>query len=251
VARVPAAAVSTLAADRIAGLVAAGTPVRVRLRLACRTLDDAPSFDVVGDLPGTERPDEIVLLGAHIDDWDVGQGAHDDGSGCVQVIEAARLLGALGLRPRRTIRVVLFMNEENGLAGARAYAAAHADQLGQHVLALESDRGGFTPRGFTTAATGDALALLRAAAAPLAEIGADRVQPGEGGADIGVLRPAGTLLVGYLPDPQRYFDYHHSRRDTLEAVDPRELELGATAIACLAFRVADLDAPLPRKPPSE
>ena len=252
---VPAVALSTDAADRLSALVARpegaatgemGPPLRLRLRLACRTLPDAPSHNVVGELVGSERPEEVVLLGAHLDSWDVGQGAHDDGAGCVQVIEAAGLLRRLGLRPRRTVRVVLFMNEENGLAGARAYEAAHRGELGRHVLALESDRGGFTPRGFTTNANDAALSVLREAAAHLEEIGASLVLPGGGGADIGVLGPSGVVLCGYLPDAQRYFDVHHSARDVLEAVNPRELALGAAAIASLAFLVADLPQALPR-----
>ncbi len=248
--RIPAAALSTNAADRVARLVEGGATVRLRLELACRWLDDVPSGNVVGELVGLERPEEVVLIGAHLDAWDVGQGAHDDGAGCVQVLEAARLLNQLGIRLRRTIRVVLFMNEENGLAGARAYEEAHRLELDRHVLALESDRGGFAPRGFTTDANEEALAILRDAAAHLEEIGAGRVLSGGGGADIGVLGPSGVVLCGYLPDSQRYFDVHHSARDTLDEVHPRELELGAAAIASLVALVADLPEPLPRNPPA-
>src|SRR5690606_11786220 len=134
----------------------AGETLTVRLRLSCRTLPDVESANVVGEIVGTERPDEIVLIGGHLDAWDLGQGAHDDGAGCVHCLEAARLLLAEGVRPRRTVRVVLFMNEENGLRGARAYAAAHADEFDRHVAAIESDAGGFQPLGFTTTATGEA-----------------------------------------------------------------------------------------------
>ena len=239
--RVSAVAVSTLGADRLAGLATEHPDLRLRMTLDCHQLEDADSFNVVGEVRGTERPDEIVLLGAHLDAWDVGSGAHDDGAGCVQVIEAVRLLLALDLRPRRTLRVVLFMNEENGLRGARTYAADHESELAQHVLALESDRGGFTPRGFTTTAKGEELAMLTEAAALLAPLGAGEMRPGGGGADIGVLAPAGVPLVGYLPDAQRYFDFHHSELDVLEAVHPRELALGAAAIAGLVWMVADLE----------
>ncbi|MEW6074318.1 MAG: M20/M25/M40 family metallo-hydrolase [Planctomycetota bacterium] len=245
--RVPAAAVGTRSADRLAALLAAGETVRVRLQLDCAWRDPAPSFNVVGELRGAERPEEIVLLGAHLDAWDVGQGAHDDGAGCVHSLEAVRLLRALGLRPRRTIRVVLFMNEENGLAGGRAYARDHAGEADRHVAALESDRGGFLPRGFTTSAGEAGLAALREAAALLAETGAEKVVPGGGGADIGPLGRLGVPLIGFLPDGQRYFDVHHSAHDTIESVSRRELHLGAAAIAALAWLLADSPAALPRE----
>ncbi len=243
---VPAAAVSTLAADRLAALASAGEPVRLRLKMSCRTLEDADSANVVGELRGSELPEELVLIGAHLDAWDVGQGAHDDGSGCAQVLEAVRLLRANGIAPRRTIRVVLFMNEENGLAGARAYRAAHLEELDHHVLALEADRGGFTPRGFATNAAGELRSILGEVAALLAPLGAGTVQGGHGGADISPLAQDGVPLVGYVPDAQRYFDYHHSARDRIEAVHPRELELGAIAIASLAYLIADFPDALPR-----
>lgn len=248
--QVPGVAISTVGASQLSAALARG-PVRVRLRLECRTLADAPSANVVGELVGRELPGEILLVGAHVDAWDVGVGAHDDGAGCAQAIEAVRLIAACGLRPRRTIRVVLFTNEENGLAGARAYRSAHEAELEHHVLALESDRGGFAPRGFTTDANPTALSILRSLAEPLASIGADAVQPGGGGADIGVLASAGVPLVGLLPDAQRYFDVHHCARDTLEQVSSRELELGAAAMAALLWQVAERAEPLPRNRPPE
>jgi carboxypeptidase Q len=248
--QVPAVAISTIGASKLSERLARG-PLRLRLRLECRTLADAPSANVVGELVGRELPDEVLLVGGHIDAWDLGVGAHDDGAGCAQSIEAARLIAASGLRPRRTIRVVLFTNEENGLAGARAYRAAHEAELERHVLALESDRGGFVPRGFTTDANPTALSILRSLAEPLASIGADTVKPGGGGADIGVLASAGVPLVGLLPDSQRYFDVHHCERDTLEQVSPRELELGAAAMAALLWQVAERAEPLPRNRPPE
>jgi hypothetical protein len=244
--RIPAVAVSTLGAERISALLRAGESPRLRLRLACRWLDEVESSNVVGELVGREKPEEVLVLAAHLDAWDVGQGAHDDGAGCAQVLEAARLLEVLDLRPRRTIRVVLYMNEEFGMSGALAYVDEHREELERHVLALESDRGGFVPRGFTSNANQEALAILREAAAPLAEIGAAPVVPGGGGVDIGPLGPSGVVLVGYLPDPQRYFDVHHSPADTLDSVHPRELALGAAAIAALVHHVAELPETLPR-----
>lgn len=243
--RIPAAAISTLAAQRLDALLERG-PVRLNLELACEWRADAPSFNVVGDLIGTEFPEEIVVVGAHLDGWDVGHGAHDDGAGCAHAIEVVRLLNDLDLRPRRTVRVVLFMNEENGLAGARAYARDHADELGRHVFAIESDRGGFTPRGFTTNANAEALAIMRAIAAPLAEIGAAAVDPGGTGADISQMAASGVPLAGFLPDSARYFAYHHTANDTLDKVSPRELRLGAAAICVLVHGIADRAQPLPR-----
>jgi hypothetical protein len=244
--KVPAVAVSTNGADRIEQLLREGVELRLRLELACETLPDAASFNVVGELVGRELPDEIVLVGAHLDAWDVGQGAHDDGAGCVQALEALRLLKVLDLRPRRTLRVVLFMNEENGLGGGRAYYAAHVGEMAKHVLAIESDSGGFTPRGFTSDAQPGALAALQGIAAWLAGSGADSVRTGEGGADISPMAQSGVPLVGYEPDSQRYFDLHHSELDVFEAVNERELSLGAAAIAVLAWGVAEREKLLPR-----
>jgi carboxypeptidase Q len=243
---VPAVALSTLAAEDLARRLAAGERVRLRLELDCRSLADAPSANVVAELVGRERPDEIVLVGAHLDAWDVGVGAHDDGAGCAQAIAAVRLLKDLGLVPRRTIRVVLYANEENGLAGARAYAADHAEELERHVLALESDRGGFAPRGFDTDAEHAGFERLAAMAALLEPIGAARVVAGGGGADISTLAPAGVPLVGLVPDAARYFDVHHAARDTLEQVAPRELQLGTAAMAALVWMVADDPETFPR-----
>ena len=247
--RVPAVAISTIGAARLSSRLSAGGPLRLRLRLECRTLPDVPSANVVGELVGREMPEEVLVVGGHIDAWDKGIGAHDDGAGCAQAIEAARLLVACGLRPRRTIRVVLFTNEENGLRGGLAYREAHADELARHVMALESDRGGFLPLGFTTDAGPATLSILRALCAPLSAIGADLVRPGGGGADISPLASAGVPLVGLYPDSQRYFDVHHCARDTLEQVSPRELELGAACMAALLWQVSERSAPLPRNRP--
>ncbi len=244
VARVPSAAVSTAGAERLAALARAGS-VRLRLELDCRIAEDAPSHNVVGELRGRELPDEIVLVGGHLDAWDVGQGAVDDGSGCVQAIECARLCKVLGLRPRRTLRVVLFMNEENGLRGGLAYRDAHKSELGRHVLAIESDRGGFVPRGFTHSGGAALQGALEPLRLELVRAGAGELRAGSGGADISPLGAEGVVLMELLPDPQRYFDFHHCERDTLEAVHPRELELGAGCLAALAWFVAERPERLP------
>jgi hypothetical protein len=216
------------------------------LELDCRTLPEADSANVIAELFGREKPDEIVLLGAHVDAWDVGTGAHDDGAGCAQVIEALRLLKSLPERPRRTVRICLFANEENGLRGGRAYAAEHEKEMEKHVLALESDRGGFAPQGFGTDAKGAGFDALRAHVALLAGTGGDRLIAGGGGADISVLEKFGVPLCEYIPDPQRYFDVHHCARDVIEMVNARELQMGASLIAAFAWCVADAAEVLPR-----
>jgi hypothetical protein len=249
-ARVPAAAVSTAGAERLSILLRAKPDLRLRLRLDCADRGEVPSSNVVGEIRGGKLAGEIVLVGAHLDGWDVGQGAHDDGSGCAEVLEAMRLLRALDLRPARTLRAVLFMNEENGLRGARAYREAHRDESARHVLAIETDRGGFAPRGFSTDASGDAFASLRAIAARLEPAGASLLRAGGGGADVSILHQDGVPLMELLSEPSRYFDVHHSERDILDAVNPRELELGAAVLAAMAFEAADagpeLSRPLPR-----
>jgi carboxypeptidase Q len=244
----PACAVSTNGAERIADLSARGLTVRAHLELTCEWLDDVQSYNVVGELRGSSIPDEVIVVGGHLDAWDVGQGAHDCGGGCCQSIEALALLKRLDLRPRRTLRAVLFMNEENGLRGARAYRADHDAEMPGHVMALESDRGVFAPRGFTSDANPEAMTTLRAIAGLLDEYGASLVRPGGGGADISPMRDAGVVQVGYLPDPQRYFDYHHTEADVFEAVHWRELEMGTAAIASLIYAVAELEERLPANP---
>jgi Zn-dependent M28 family amino/carboxypeptidase len=246
VTKIPTAAISTAGADLLAALVKRGQPVRLALALDCETRADVTSHNVIGEIRGASLPDEIVLVGGHLDAWDVGQGAHDDGAGVVQTIEALRLVRALGLRPKRTLRAVLFMNEENGLRGGRAYRDAHKAEVERHVLAIESDRGGFAPRGFATNANPRAFEILRGITDLLHAGSTATLVQGGGGADISPLEREGVIVMEYLPDAQRYFDYHHCERDTLDAVHPRELELGAAWIAAMVYSVADLDERLPR-----
>jgi hypothetical protein len=240
---VPAAAVSTAAAERLAALAAAGGAVRVRLRLSCQSLEDAPSANVVGEIRGSALPDEIVVVGAHLDSWDVGEGAHDDGAGCAHVLEAMRLILAAGIQPRRTVRAVLFMNEENGLRGGLGYAERHRDELERHFAAIETDAGGFEPKGFQTSLGEAPRAVLARLLEPLRAHGMGALVPGGGGADIGPMGPAGVALFGMAVASHRYFDYHHSVKDCLEAVNERELALGAAAIAYLAACLAEVELP--------
>lgn len=238
--KVPAAAVATADAEALAARLANG-PVRVRLELGCRTLPDVEGHNVLGEYLGSESPDEIVVIGGHLDAWDLGTGAHDDGAGIVHCIEAVRLLHAIGWRPKRTIRVVLFANEENGLRGARAYAAAHTAEIERHVAAIETDSGGFTPQGFGCSLRGAEAAAIERLFAPLDQLGAGLFLPGAGagGADISVLHARGVPCFGMWVDGHRYFDYHHTAVDDLPAVNERELALGAAVLAYAAAALAD------------
>ncbi len=249
--RVPAVAVSTAGAELLAALLEREPATRLTLTLGCEWYEDADSFNVVGELTGSELPEQVVVVGGHLDAWDVGQGAHDDGGGCMQAFEVVRLLKALDLRPRRTIRVVLFMNEENGLRGGNAYRRTHDGAMEDHVMALESDRGVFTPRGFTSDANPAALDILRDAVGLMSDARITVMEPGYGGVDISPMARHGVPLVGFLPDCQRYFDVHHSANDTFDQVHEREIELGAGAMAALCYVIADMEGTLPRNPVPE
>jgi hypothetical protein len=231
--RIPAAAISQEDADWIARLAASGVQVRVRLELGCRWAGTTTAHNVIGEIRGAEKPQEVVLLGAHLDSWDVGQGAHDDGAGCVHVLEAMRLLKAAGVRPARTVRAVLFANEEFGLDGANAYAKAFSGQ--RHVAAVESDMGGFAPTAWSVNARENQLAWLWPS---LAATGLP-ARAGWGGADIAPLAASGVPLLGLVPEPAHYFDLHHTNADTLDKVNPDELLAGAVACAKLAWELAN------------
>jgi len=238
--KVPAVAISTKGAERLAALLQEGT-VSLNLQLSCRTLPDVASANVVGEIVGM-KPNEIVLIGGHLDAWDIGQGAHDDGAGIAHCLEAMRLIQVSGLCPKRTIRCVLYMNEENGVRGARAYVQRHKQDLerGTHYAAIESDRGGFRPRGFDSSARDERLAELQRVVEPLRSYHMGAMIKGRhGGVDISFLRPYCRLLFGLVPSSQRYFDFHHSDLDRMEAVNERELALGAAALAYLASVLAD------------
>jgi Zn-dependent M28 family amino/carboxypeptidase len=200
-------------------------------------LPDAPSFNVIGELRGSEFPDEIIVVGGHLDSWDLGQGAHDDGAGCVQSIEVLRLFKEMGYKPKRTIRAVMFMNEENGLRGGLKYAEEAARKKEMHLAAIESDRGGFTPRGITVPNEEKAKAKVRSWKPLLEPYGLSDFNSEGGGADIGPLANQGVALLGFLPDSQRYFNYHHTAEDTIDKVDKRELELGSASMAAVVYLI--------------
>jgi Zn-dependent M28 family amino/carboxypeptidase len=224
-------------------------PVQVRMALGCRILPDVDSANVLADVRGREKPDEIVLLVAHLDSWDLAQGAVDDGAGVGIVMEAARLIAQLPQRPRRTVRVVLTMNEENGLAGGKTYARVHAAEAERHVAALESDAGAGRPISIGLRAGAGAEALLAPWLAPLEQLGAAEFGGEASGADIGPLGALGVPFVGVQQDVSRYFDYHHSAADTLDKVVPSDFAQTAAAVTWVAYALAEMPEPLPRQPP--
>jgi Zn-dependent M28 family amino/carboxypeptidase len=236
--KIPAAAMTAEDAMLIHRLLAKGERVRMHLVLTPKTLPDVASANVVAEIRGSEKPEEIVLIGAHLDSWDLGTGAIDDASGVAMVMETMRLFKEMNLRPRRTVRCVLFMNEENGLRGGRAYAARHKKE--KHVAAIETDAGAAAPTGFSTTLKGDALSALEQRTGALTALGANRFETqAETGADISPLTEAGVTSFGFVPDPLHYFDYHHSPADTLDKVDPKELAQDSAAIAALTWILAN------------
>ena len=236
---IPVAAVSTIGAELLSQALKEDKATKVQLKMNCQTLPDVTSHNVVAEIRGSKYPDEIILVGGHLDSWDVGEGAHDDGAGVVHSIEVLQLFKAMKIQPERTIRCVLFMNEENGLRGAKKYAALAKEKGENHIAAIESDAGGFTPRGFTVAGVeGVQQACLSKLLSwkPLFEpyLVHDFI-PGYGGADINRLKDQGTALIGFMPDSQRYFDHHHAKPDVFEEVNKRELEMGASSITVLVY----------------
>ncbi len=242
--KIPAAALSWKAADRLNQLLAENSQLQVTLRLSAKMLADTINYNVIGEIRGTERPEEIIVVGGHLDSWDVGCGAHDDGSGIVQSMEVLSLFHRLNIRPRRTIRCVLFINEENGSRGSRAYAQFAQQEGTFHYAAIESDRGGFTPRGFTTSADSSIVKQLQAWLPILQTARIEWIRTGGSGADVSRIKDC-PIKMGYFPDDQRYFDFHHSANDVISGVHPRELELGSAAISIMAYLLSEMDLKLP------
>ncbi len=246
--KIPHAAIAPEDADMIERLIGRGERVRLRLMMGARTLPDAPSRNVIGEIRGTERPDEVVVMGGHIDSWDVGRGAMDDAGGVVAAWEGIRLLKALGLRPRRTIRVVGWTNEENGLRGGTAYRDAHRAEAGNHVLLMESDAGVFTPKGFGFTGTDAAFSIMQEIGRLLDPIGSGTITRGGGGADIGPMMELGIPGMGLNVDETKYFWYHHTDADTIDKMTPREVALCVATMAVVAYVVADMPDRLPGGP---
>ncbi|MGD8815932.1 MAG: M28 family metallopeptidase [Acidobacteriota bacterium] len=247
--RIPHAAITVEDADMLQRFQDRGERIVVRLKMSAQTLPDVRSRNVVAEIRGSELPDQVVVLGGHIDSWDVGQGAMDDGGGCVAAWEAVRLMKALGLRPRRTVRVVLWTNEENGLRGGNAYRDAHTRELDDHILAMESDGGVFAPTGFGFDGSDEALAILRRIATLLDRIGAGTINAGGGGADIGPIVRQGVPGMELEVDGTRYFWYHHTDADTMTVIDANEMARCVAALAVIAYVVADMPQRLPRSLP--
>lgn len=237
--RIPAAAISTSGAESLSALLKKEGAVSVYLKMGCRSLGPVQSANVVGEITGSEFPKEIILVGGHLDSWDLGTGAHDDGAGCAASLEALRLIKDLGLRPKRTIRAVFFIDEEFGGTGGRYYARAGERKGEKHLVAMESDRGGFLPVGIAAGGSRTGiLRRLRAWRGLFEPLGVMRFGPGGGGVDIGPLIEQGTVPVAVVPNAQPYFDVHHSAHDVLSSVHPRELEFTAVILATLAYILA-------------
>ncbi|MCS6980075.1 MAG: M20/M25/M40 family metallo-hydrolase [Flavobacteriales bacterium] len=235
---IPAAALSMVAADSLWQWTTLRTPHTLYVETHCTQRPDTVSYNVVGTWKGREKPDEFILVGGHLDAWDTGCGAHDDGAGCIHAVRALTLLKQVGYTPRRSLRWVLFTNEENGLRGAQKYYDEARQRGEKHVACLESDAGGLTPRGFRYENDTASLRWLRPLATLLQPYGIGYLRPGGSGADISPFRQSpGCLLLGYEPDSQRYFDYHHAATDVPDNVHPRELELGSACIAALIYLI--------------
>jgi hypothetical protein len=235
--RIPASAISTNGAQLLSSMLSLNDDLYFYLKQDCKNYPDVPSHNVIGEIKGSEYPDEIILVGGHLDSWDLGDGAHDDGAGIVQSMEVLNLFKQMDYQPKRTIRVVLYMNEENGLRGGTTYAENVKRKNDNHIFALESDAGGFSPRGFVFEANEKQFEKIKSWKPYFNPYMIDRFTLGGSGADIGPLRNGKTVLSGLRPDSQRYFDYHHASNDTFEAINKRELELGAAAMTSLIYLV--------------
>jgi len=246
VSKIPHAAITIEDAERLQRWQERGQQVVVRLKMSAQSLPDAPSRNVVAEVVGREKPDEIVVVSGHLDSWDIAPGAIDDGGGVLSAWEAARLMHKLDLRPRRTVRVVLWTNEENGLRGAKTYAERHRQELPKHVLAIESDRGVFRPTGFSFHGNDQAKAIVGQLAALLDGLHADKIVAGGAGADVEQLAPAGVPVMELTVEDSRYFWFHHTSADTPDKVNPKELSQCAAAMAVMAYVIADLPGTLPR-----
>jgi len=238
---IPAAAISTIAANQLSALLKQKGNIKFYFKQNCRMLPDTTSYNVVAELTGTENPNKFITVGGHLDSWDLAEGAHDDGTGVMQSLEVLRILKSMGYRAKNTIRAVFFINEENGDRGGDKYAELAAKNKEDHIAAIETDLGGFTPRGFGfDGLSPTVLKKLRESWGDLlAPYGSGEFLAGGGGSDIGPLKEKtpGVVLIGYLPDSQRYFDIHHSPNDVFENVNKRELELGAASMAALIYLI--------------
>ncbi len=244
--KIPHAALSLEDAEMLARMQARGEKITVQLKMEAYMLPDGYSRNVIADIPGAEHPEQIVIVSGHIDSWDVGQGAMDDGGGCVASWEAARLMLKLGLKPRRTIRVVLWTNEENGMRGAKEYARRHGADLKNHVLAIESDSGVFSPTGYGFLGSGKGMETIQVVGKLLNPIKAGEIKKGCRGADVLKLITGGVPAMHLEVDREKYFWFHHTDADTTDKLDPAEFNRCVASMAVMAFTVADIEEPLAR-----
>ncbi len=235
--RIPAAAISTNGAELLSTTLKLNPDIKFYFRQNCKQLEDVQSYNVIGEITGSTYPNEVMVVGGHLDSWDLGDGSHDDGAGCVQSMDVLRLLKETGYKPKRTLRVVLFMNEENGLRGGNKYAEVAQNKGENHVFALESDSGGFTPRGFSFDCSDENFQQVQSWKGLFEPYLIHLFEKGYSGADIGPMKNEEIVLAGLVPDSQRYFDHHHAENDTFEHVNKRELELGAATMASLVYLV--------------
>ncbi len=236
-ARIPAAAISTNDAEYLSGLLKIKKDSEVYFKMNCQEFPEVESYNVIGELTGSQFPEEYIVVGGHLDSWDLGDGSHDDGAGVVQSMEVLRLFKELNLKPKRSLRVVLFMNEEHGLSGGKKYAQVVNQKKENHIFALESDAGGFVPRGFSFEGAKAQFEQILGWKALFKPYLIHYFEQGGSGADIGPLKNGSTLLAGLAPDSQRYFNHHHSANDTFDHINKRELELGAATMASLIYLV--------------
>ena len=239
--KIPAVAVSTKGAELLSNWLKSDPALKINLISTCKNNPDTWSYNVIGEIKGLQNPNEYITVCGHLDSWDITEGAHDDAGGCVQAIEMIRLFKKLGIRPKRTIRAVMFMNEEMSGTGGRTYAEEAKRKGENHYAALESDRGVTSPRGFGFDADGLKLEKLQSLSKYFLPYNIRDFDKGGGGSDIGPLKALGALQIGYMPDTQRYFSYHHSANDTFEQVNIRELQMGSAAIASLIYLIDLLD----------
>ncbi len=235
--KIPAGAISTQSAEKLSKALSDGMNVNVKLNLGCETLEDVKSYNVIGELRGTINPKNIIVVGGHLDSWDKGEGAHDDGAGCVHSIEVLNILKKTGYKPKSTIRCVLYMNEENGVKGGKKYAELAKTDGTRHIAAMESDRGGFTPLGFSVDGTPAQIEKILSWNKLFEPYQVTQFEKGYSGVDVGKLKNGSTLLMGFIPDSQRYFDHHHADTDVFESVHKRELELGSAAMAAMIYLI--------------
>jgi carboxypeptidase Q len=233
--KIPAISISTNDADNLSRWLKTDPELKLFLKISCRELPEVVSHDVIGEIRGTEHPDEVIAFGGHIDCWDICQGAHDDGAGLVQSIDILRLFRSLSMRPSHTIRVVVFLDEEMEQRGAQAYA--EATKQTKHIAAIEADRGGFTPLGFTIDGTPEQVKKVQSWKNLLLPYGLYYFAKGGSGVDVNFLKPMGVPLLGLMPDSQRYFDYHHSVNDSFDKVNIRELQLGTASMAAIVYLI--------------